>query len=134
MEQHLQDLKCGGRPMNKNELRIKELEKENQQLKEKLQQKEDNINKAQEEFISEFYSCDNEEEALKRLYSKLCCLKEENQQLKEQLEASEKVRKEAIKYINVTEYSDIVGLNKNGIKEFWFVKDILKILDIDKGE
>lgn len=36
----------------------------------------------QEEFISEFYSCDNEEEALKRLYSKLCCLKEENQELK----------------------------------------------------
>ena len=40
----------------------------------------------QEEFISEFYSCDNEEEALKRLYSKLCCLKQENQELKEQLE------------------------------------------------
>ena len=35
----------------------------------------------QEEFISEFYSCDNEEEALKRLYSKLCCLKEEKQEL-----------------------------------------------------
>ena len=58
----------------------------------------------------------------------------ENKQLKERLEASEKARKEAIEYINVTEYSDIVGLNKNGIKEFWFVKDILKILDIDKGE
>ena len=55
-------------------------------------------------------------------------------QLKEQLEASEKARKEAIKYINVTEYSGIVGLNKNGIKEFWFVKDLLKILSIDKGE
>lgn len=142
----------------------------------------------EEEFISEFYSCDNEEEALKRLYSKLCCLKQENQELKEQLEecqlqnfnlredimikkmsfpskeikdksflelydmpsyedlkneseqlkeklqANKKARKEAIEYINVTEYSDIVGLNKNGIKEFWFVKDILKILDIDKGE
>ena len=35
----------------------------------------------QEEFISKFYSCDNEEEALKRLYSKLCCLKEEKQEL-----------------------------------------------------
>lgn len=40
----------------------------------------------EEEFISEFYSCDNEEEALKRLYSKLCCLKQENRELKEQLE------------------------------------------------
>lgn len=82
----------------------------------------------QEEFISEFYSCDNEEEALKRLYSKLCCLKEENQELKKQLEASEKARKEAIEYINVTEYSGIVGLNNNGIKEFWFMKDLLSIL------
>ena len=50
-------------------------------------------------------------------------------QLKEQLEASEKARKEAIKYINVTEYSGIVGLNNNGIKEFWFMKDLLEILD-----
>lgn len=55
-------------------------------------------------------------------------------QLKEQLEKERKVRKEAIEYINVTEYSGIVSLNNNGIKEFWFMKDILKILDIDKGE
>lgn len=43
MEQHLQDLKCGGRPMNKNELRIKELEKENQQLKENNQNMQEEI-------------------------------------------------------------------------------------------
>ena len=61
-------------------------------------------------------------------------LKKENKQLKEKLEKERKVRKKAIKYINVTEYSDIVGLNNNGIKEFWFVKDLLEILDIDKGE
>ena len=60
-------------------------------------------------------------------------LLEENQQLKEQLEASERARKEAIKYINTTEYSGIVGLNNNGIKEFWFMKDLLEILD-NKGE
>ena len=53
----------------------------------------------------------------------------ENQQLKEQLEKERKVRKEAIEYINVTEYSGIVGLNNNGIKEFWFIKDLLEILD-----
>lgn len=56
----------------------------------------------------------------------------ENEQLKEQLELSEKARKEAIEYINKTEYSDIVGLNSNSIKEFWFVKELLNILD--KGE
>lgn len=53
----------------------------------------------QEEFISEFYSCDNEEEALKRLYSKLCCLKQENQELKKQLEIKETQQKEFIKYL-----------------------------------
>jgi hypothetical protein len=57
----------------------------------------------------------------------------ENQQLKEQLEKERKARKEAIEYINVTEYSGIVGLNNNGIKEFWFMKDLLEILD-NKGE
>lgn len=70
----------------------------------------------------------------KPYYQNRIMLLEENKQLKEQLEKERKVRKEAIEYINVTEYSDIVGLNKNGIKEFWFVKDLLKILSIDKGE
>lgn len=67
MEQHLQDLKCGGRPMNKNELRIKELEKENQQLKEKLQQKEDNINKAKE-YISKHTQHDENGYVVECLY------------------------------------------------------------------
>lgn len=31
-------------------------------------------------------------------------------------------------YINTTEYSDIVGLNSNSIKDFWFVKELLEIL------
>lgn len=62
-------------------------------------------------------------------YDNTMNLIEENQQLKEQLEKERKARKEAIEYINVTEYSDIVGLNNNGIKEFWFMKDLLEILD-----
>lgn len=65
-------------------------------------------------------------------YDNTMNLIEENQQLKEQLEKERKARKEAIEYINVTEYSDIVGLNNNGIKEFWFMKDLLEILD-NKG-
>lgn len=40
MNGHLKDLKCGGRPMTKNELKIKELEQENQQLKSKLEASE----------------------------------------------------------------------------------------------
>lgn len=65
-------------------------------------------------------------------YDNTMNLIEENQQLKEQLEKERKARKEFIEYINVTEYSDIVGLNNNGIKEFWFMKDLLEILD-NKG-
>jgi len=34
MKEHLQELKAGGRPMAKNELKIKELQQENKQLKE----------------------------------------------------------------------------------------------------
>lgn len=54
-------------------------------------------------------------------------LQKENQQLKSKL-------KEVIDYINTTKYSDIVGLNSSSIKDFWFVKEILEILNIDKGE
>lgn len=109
----------------------KELLSDNLKLKEQLQQKEDNINKAQEEFISEFYSCDNEE-ALKRLYSKLCCLKEENQQLKEQLEASEKARKEAIEHIKelYDNTDDTTCYDIDKVEK----ERLLQILDIDKGE
>ena len=134
MEQHLQDLKCGGRPMNKNELRIKELEKENQQLKEKLQQKEDKINKAQEEFISEFYSCDNEE-ALKRLYSKLCCLKEENQQLKEQQKEFKKtLRDKLIKYFDIENdsYFYILTRDKSAYQYGTMRFDDFKEFDIEQ--
>ena len=51
----------------------------------------------------------------------------ENKQLKSKL-------KEVIDYINTTKYSDIVGLNSSSIKDFWFVKEILEILNIDKGD
>lgn len=40
MNGHLKDLECGGRPMTKNELKIKKLEQENQQLKLKLEASE----------------------------------------------------------------------------------------------
>ena len=49
-----------------------------------------------------------------------------------EIEKERQIRKDAIEYINITNYSDEVGLNKYSIKEFWFVKDILNILD--KGE
>ena len=51
---------------------------------------------------------------------------EENKQLKNTIN---KVKD----YVNTTEYSDIVGLNSNSIKDFWFVKELLEILN-NKGE
>lgn len=59
-------------------------------------------------------------------------LVKENQQLKEQLEASEKARKEAIEYIKgageMATYTKSIALYEEELKE------LLDILDIDKGE
>lgn len=53
----------------------------------------------------------------------------ENQQLKEQLEASERTRKEAIELIKEKQRKDeFLELNE------WQTRDLLSILDIDKGE
>ena len=60
-------------------------------------------------------------------------LKNENQQLKEQLEASEKVRKEAIDYINFLVIID-TRLAGGRFKDTIWGKELLEILDIDKGE
>lgn len=34
----------------------------------------------------------------------------------------------AMLYINSTKYSDITGLEKHSIKEFWFIEELLEIL------
>ena len=48
-------------------------------------------------------------------------LLEENQKYKEVIE-------KAMLYINSTRYSDITGLEKHPIKEFWFIEELLDIL------
>lgn len=53
----------------------------------------------------------------------------ENQQLKEQLEKERKARKEAIELIKEKQRKDeFLELNE------WQTRDLIKILDIDKGE
>lgn len=52
----------------------------------------------------------------------------ENQQLKEQLERSEKARKEAIEYCYIINNSDYVYSQDE------ITLNVIKILDIDKGE
>ena len=49
-------------------------------------------------------------------------LHQENKVLKDAI-------KEVIDYIKTTQYSDVAGLNKYSILEFWFVKEILEILE-----
>ena len=48
-------------------------------------------------------------------------LKEENQKYKDVID-------KAILYINSTKYSDITGLEKHSIKEFWFIEELEKVL------
>ena len=59
-------------------------------------------------------------------------LLKENQQLKEQLEASEKARKEAIELINNINDWEICSKYDCIYKDD--VLDVLRVLDIDKGE
>ena len=56
----------------------------------------------------------------------------ENQQLKEQLEASERTRKEAIKYVKKTSGYD--NPYNDTFLNTYAVDNLLEILDIDKGE
>ena len=45
----------------------------------------------EEEFIIDFYSCDDEEQFLKDIYHNLNCLQQENKMLKENTEHNDKV-------------------------------------------
>lgn len=59
-------------------------------------------------------------------------LKKENKQLKEKLEKERKVRKEAVKFMKDCEFDKTDKYIAIG--EYQEYKDLLKILDIDKGE
>lgn len=59
-------------------------------------------------------------------------LQQENKKLKEKLEASEKARKEAIKYVKKTSGYD--NPYNDTFLNTYAVDNLLEILDIDKGE
>lgn len=95
---------------------ILKLYKENQQLKEQLNKKYENVGTLTSEI----------------LYEENTKLVQENQQLKEQLETSEKARIDAIELIN-----KVINMRKNGYSYEQYKKylyETLDILDIDKGE
>lgn len=51
-----------------------------------------------------------------------------NQELQQQNQKYKEVIDKAIMYVNSTRYSDINGLQKYSIKEFWFIKELENIL------
>lgn len=61
-------------------------------------------------------------------------LKKENQELKSKLESSEKARKEAIEIIKKHLEAKTYGNHKYELFGREYLEEILKILDIDKGE
>ena len=67
------------------------------------------------------------------LYYLIINLQKENQKLKEKLKASERARKEAIDYINFLAIID-TQLAGGRFKDTIWGKELLEILDIDKGE
>lgn len=87
--------------------------KENQQLKEQLNKKYENVGTLTSEI----------------LYEENTKLVQENQQLKEQLERSKKARIAAIELVN-----KVINMRKNGYSYEQCKKYLYKILDIDKGE
>lgn len=92
---------------------ILKLYKENQQLKEQLNKKYENVGTLTSEI----------------LYEENTKLVQENQQLKEQLERSKKARIAAIELVN-----KVINMRKNGYSYEQCKKYLYKILDIDKGE
>lgn len=76
-------------------------------------------------FLQEYYNIPTNWEDYKTIQNAI----RKNQQLKEQLEASEKARKEAIELVKNNQRKDeFVELNE------WQARDLISILDIDKGE
>lgn len=71
--------------------------------------------------------------AMKSYMSELSILVQVERNKNESLHQENKVLKDAIKeaidYIKTTQYSDVAGLNKYSILEFWFIKDVLEILE-----
>lgn len=126
-----------------------QLQQENQKLKKQLEVGEDQYNDLVEEkeeiknindkLSSALNSAENKIDKMKKQIQELeeqlktkhngfmasvdesCDLAKENQKYKEVID-------KAIMYVNSTRYSDINGLQKYSIKEFWFIKELEDIL------
>ena len=104
---------------------------ENQQLKEKKKTYED-----PEDLTLMFMYCNEKakdkiqelEEQLKIKHDGFMASVDESCELAEEIQKYKEVIDKAIMYVNSTRYSDINGLQKYSIKEFWFIKELEDIL------
>lgn len=112
------------------------LRKENQQLKEQLNKKYENVGTLTSEILyEENTKLVQENQQLKKQYCERtdCSGRIGNskkvEELEKRLEASERARKEAIELVKNNQRKDeFVELNE------WQARDLISILDIDKGE
>ena len=107
------------------------LQQENQQLKAKIKTYED-----PEDLTLMFMYCNEKakdkikelEEQLKTKHDGFMASVDESCELAEEIQKYKEVIDKAIMYVNSTRYSDINGLQKYSIKEFWFIKELENIL------
>ena len=95
----------------------------------------------EEEFITKFYSCDDEEQFLKDVYHNLNCLQQENQQLKIQISAREEICNrlennwnKLKQIIDVKMYNSEYLINLCGYKVDVDTLEILKIIKEEMQE
>lgn len=81
---------------------------------------------SEEEFITKFYSCDDEEQFLKDVYHNLNCLRQENKQLKAQIEEYQKALDETM--------SEKIDIQNNWKKLKKCLKDVMNSSDADDKE
>lgn len=118
----------GIREIQEYKIAVVTIENELQKVQQKNQQLKEQLNKYTDpkDLTLMFMYCDE------KAKDKIKCLEQENQQLKEQLELSEKARKEAIELINNINDWEICSKYDCMYKDD--VLDVLRMLDIDKGE
>lgn len=90
----------------------------------------------EEEFITKFYSCDDEEQFLKDVYHNLNCLQQESQQLKIQISSREEVANNYEEVIEeIRKKLKLERKTALSLKQTYTVSVIDSVLQIlDKGE
>ena len=92
----------------------------------------------EEEFITKFYSCDDEEQFLKDVYHNLNCLQQENQQLKEEYNKIQKAYESTFSDYqelkdNWNKLREWLESNWEESQDIWFVKIINKMQELERG-